>query len=95
MSDLTFEKIDELAALARLSFEKDEKKAIQKDLQKILSFCETLTQVDTEGLEPLIYLNENEIPLRKDIPKNTLKKSEALNIAPLADSDYVKVPKVK
>lgn len=95
MSKLSTEKIDELATLARLGFGNEEKKNILKDLEQILNFCQKLTKVDTEGLDPLIYLNENEHPIRKDTAEISLDKSKMLENAPMADSDYVKVPKVK
>ncbi len=39
---ITNEKVDELAQLARLSFQGEEKDAIRADLEKILEMCEKL-----------------------------------------------------
>ncbi len=87
-------KIDELAHLARLEFANESKGAIKKDLEKILEFCNKLNEVDTDSVEPLIYLSDERNVLRADEAKVGLEKSQALLNAPLADSDYFKVPKV-
>jgi len=51
-------------------------------------------EVDTSGVDPLIYMSEEQNVLRADIAKHGLSKSEVLKNAPSADSDYFKVPKV-
>ena len=85
--------VDRIASLARLSFEAGEKAAIRRDLEKILTFVEKLNEVDTEGVEPLIYMTEKEDDLRRDEVDNVVSQEEALKNAPLKDSDYIKVPK--
>jgi aspartyl-tRNA(Asn)/glutamyl-tRNA(Gln) amidotransferase subunit C len=86
--------IDELAHLARLSFQDNEKEKIKGDLERILAFCEKLQEVDTEGVEPLIYMGDRVNNLRKDNVVMDITKEEALKNAPDSDSDYFKVPKV-
>lgn len=88
------ELVEHLAHLARLEFKAEEKEEIKADLQKILGFCEQLNKVDTEGVEPLIYMTEDTNVLRKDEVKGHLTKQEALQNAPAKDSDYFRVPKV-
>ena len=87
-------KVEDLAHLARLSFDEKEKQAIKGDLEKIIDFCDQLKEVNTQGVEPLIYLSTAHNVLRKDKAVEGLSKKEALKNAPLADSDYFKVPKV-
>ena len=87
-------KIDSLAHLARLEFDDAQKKAIKSDLDRILKFCDQLNEVDTEGIEPLIYMSDEQNVLRVDLVKPGLPKLEVLKNAPSADSDYFKVPKV-
>jgi aspartyl-tRNA(Asn)/glutamyl-tRNA(Gln) amidotransferase subunit C len=91
--DITNETIDKLADLAKLEFSVEERENLKKDLSKILSYIETLNQVDTEGVEPLIFMSNNVNALREDIPGETILKSDALKNAPSKDSDYFKVPK--
>jgi len=80
--------------LAKLSFEGEAKEAIKKDMTRILDFVEKLNEVNTEGVEPLIYLNDEPLQLRTDKAEETITQKEALKNAPLKDSDYFKVPKV-
>lgn len=87
-------KIEELAHLARLEFQDEAKKNIKQDLERIIDFCDQLREVDTDGVEPLIYLSDEQNVLREDRVGNMLSKEQALKNAPSKDSDYIKVPKV-
>ncbi len=86
--------VNHLAHLAKLEFEDEAKEAIKTDLEKILGFCEQLNEVDTEGVEPLIYMTEDTNVLRDDVVKGHLNKQNVLKNAPAKDSDYFRVPKV-
>ena len=88
------EMIDKLADLAKLEFEKEDREEIKKDLGNILDFVETLQKVDTDGIEPLIYMNDDVNVMRSDEEKTIITKEEALKNAPHKDSDYFKVPHV-
>ena len=91
---VTDEMIDRLSHLARLEFMNEEKEEIKNDLSSVLSFVEKLNELNTNGVEPLVYVNEDENILRKDISSKSITKQEALKNAPQHDSDYFKVPKV-
>jgi aspartyl-tRNA(Asn)/glutamyl-tRNA(Gln) amidotransferase subunit C len=67
---------------------------MQSDLEDILVMCEKLKEVDTEGVEPLIYLTNSETVLREDVVVQTISHEEALRNAPKSDSDFFRVPKV-
>jgi aspartyl-tRNA(Asn)/glutamyl-tRNA(Gln) amidotransferase subunit C len=88
------EMIDKLAFLARLEYKNDEKGAILKDLERILDFVGQLNEVDTSGVEPLVYLSDRMNNMRADKVVATITHEEALKNAPDADSDYFKIPKV-
>ncbi len=91
---ITAEIVDHIAHLARLKFEGDKKIAIKQDLEKIISFMDKLSDLPTENVEPLIFMNESVNVLREDVAKVTLTQSEALKNAPKKDSDYFRIPKV-
>jgi aspartyl-tRNA(Asn)/glutamyl-tRNA(Gln) amidotransferase subunit C len=91
---ITDEIVDHIAHLARLKFEGDKKIAIKQDLEKIISFMDKLSDLPTENVEPLIFMNESVNVLREDVAKVTLTQSEALKNAPKKDSDYFRIPKV-
>jgi aspartyl-tRNA(Asn)/glutamyl-tRNA(Gln) amidotransferase subunit C len=63
-------------------------------LEKILEMCEKLNEVDTEGVEPLIYMSDNENVLREDEVVQSISHEDALKNAPKKDSDFFRVPKV-
>jgi aspartyl-tRNA(Asn)/glutamyl-tRNA(Gln) amidotransferase subunit C len=86
-------KIDELAQLACLEFMNEDKARIKGDLERILVFCEKLNEVNTEGVEPLIYMSDGVNNLREDVVIDSITKEEGLKNAPNRDSDYFRVPK--
>lgn len=86
--------VDKLANLSKLEFDAQEENAIIKNLSDMLDFVGKLDEVNVDGVEPLIYVNPDTNNMRKDIPHMEITKEEALKNAPLADSDYFKVPKV-
>ena len=55
---------------------------------------DALSEVDTNGTEPLIYLSDEVNTLREDEIKIIVSQVEALKNAPYKDSDYFKVPTV-
>jgi aspartyl-tRNA(Asn)/glutamyl-tRNA(Gln) amidotransferase subunit C len=91
---ITNEKIDQLAHLSRLEFDLNEQAKIKTDLENILVLCEKLNEVDTEGIEPLIYMTDAENNVREDIVEQNFSREQLLSNAPKKDSDYFRVPKV-
>lgn len=88
------QRVKELAHLSKLQFEGDDLNQMQHDLEKILDMCEKLQEVDTHGVEPLIYMGNEHTTLRIDSVKHEISKDEALKNAPKRDSDFFRVPKV-
>ncbi len=86
--------VERLATLARLDFPEHAKEEIKSDLGKILTFMEKLNELDTNNVEPLIYINDEVNVFREDKVKYDITKEEALSNVPLKDSDYIKVPKM-
>jgi aspartyl-tRNA(Asn)/glutamyl-tRNA(Gln) amidotransferase subunit C len=91
---ITEEIVDHIAHLSRLKFEGDKKAAIKQDLENITSFMDVLSELPTDNVEPLIFMNDEVNVLREDIPKVTVSHEEALKNAPKKDSDYFRIPKV-
>lgn len=91
---VTEEIVDHIAHLARLEFEGDKKVAIREDLQRIISFMDKLQEVDTDNVEPLVFMTDEVNRLREDEAISTLSQVEVLKNAPKKDSDYFRVPKV-
>lgn len=91
---ITDELITNLARLAKLQFDTSSKQKMKEDLKKIIHFINKLSEIDTEGVEPLIYLSEEKNILREDNFLTKISQKEALKNAPQKDSDYFKVPTV-
>ena len=92
--DITEETIDHIAHLSRLRFEGAAKQAIRQDLNNIIGFMGKLSEMDTENVEPLVFMSDEVNVLRDDVPEVTLTHEEALRNAPKKDSDYFRIPKV-
>jgi len=86
--------IDNLAHLARLRFNEEEKASIKTDLQKMIAFVEQLKEIDTTGIEPLLHMSDTANILRDDLIQGSVSCAEALQNAPLKDPQFFKVPKV-
>lgn len=86
--------VDEVAHLARLEFNDAAKEEILNDMNRMLSFVDKLNELDTNNVEPLIYMTDEKNIMRSDEPEITVTQKEALKNAPKKDSDYFKAPKV-
>jgi aspartyl-tRNA(Asn)/glutamyl-tRNA(Gln) amidotransferase subunit C len=87
--------LERIAELARLDLgDAASRAALMKDMERVITFVEKLNEVDTKGVEPLIFMTDEENVLREDVAKLEITKQEALMNAPVKDSDYFKVPRV-
>lgn len=86
--------VDKLANLANLEFDKESKKEIIEDLNRVLKFVGKLNELDTKNVEPLVYMTDESNVLRKDEVIQKITQQDALSNAPEKDSDYIIVPKV-
>lgn len=86
--------VDSIAHLARLEFNNEAKAEILNDMNRMLGFIDKLNELDTDNVEPLIYMTNEKNVLRPDLPETTITQKEALKNAPKKDSDYFKAPKV-
>ena len=86
--------IEKISRLAYLEFGEEERENIRKDLEQILTFVEKLNELDTENIDPLVYLSENRDVLREDKATRTITTEEALINAPEKNGSFFKVPRV-
>ena len=86
--------IDDLSRLAKLKFDDKTIEEMKSDFENMLGFVDKLSEINTEGVEPLIYLSEEVNKLRADEIEEELTQEQALKNAPNKDSDYFKVPTV-
>jgi len=88
------ETVDKIAHLARLELSGSEKQDMIKDMNKILGFMDKLNEIDTTGVEPLVYMTGNINSFREDVVKQDITHEEALLNAPKHDDEYFLVAKV-
>lgn len=86
--------ISRLEELARLELSEEERTKLTADLTEILKMVKKLEQLDTTGVEPLVYINDEVNVLRADNISNQVTAEDAFKNAPDSNDTYFKVPKV-
>ena len=86
--------VEHLAHLSRLDFDDDSIEKMKFDFEKMLDFVAKLEEVDTANVEPLSYMSSELNVLRDDKVEQVLTQEQALQNAPVNDTDYIRIPKV-
>lgn len=88
------ELVEKLAHLSRLEIKPAQKEKVKQDLQQMIGFIEKLNQLNTDNIEPLLFMTTEVNVLRADEVKGSITREEALKNAPHHDNTFIKVPKV-
>ena len=88
------ETVIKVAQLSKLELTEQEIETFSHQLSDILKFIEKLEELDTENILPFYEINQQDAPLRKDVPEKGLSNQEALNNAPETDRGFFVVPRV-
>lgn len=83
-----------IARLARIKITDEEAKGLEAELSGILAWVEQLSEVNTEGIEPMTRVVPISLKKRSDIVTDGEKADEIVANAPLSEDDYFVVPKV-
>ena len=86
-----------VAELAHLELTAEESARMERDLNNILDYIDTLSELDTSGVEPMAQVavaQEVNSALRDDQLRPSLPHDVAMQNAPQTDGTYFKVPKV-
>lgn len=86
--------IQKIAFLSRLKIDDDKLAVAGKEFEKIINWVDQLKEVDTDDVEPLVSVNQNNIVMRKDEVTDGNKSKEVLANAPMKEYGYFAVPKV-
>ena len=86
--------VQKVALLAKLRVDDDKVEATKDEFNKILQWIEQLDEVDTDGVEPLVSVNEEHLVCREDEVTDGNVKDEVLANAPMSEFGYFAVPKV-
>jgi aspartyl-tRNA(Asn)/glutamyl-tRNA(Gln) amidotransferase subunit C len=86
--------VEKVALLARLQLTDDELSKMTAELGQIVGYVDQLSEVDTEGIEPMAHAIEIANVFRDDAVANSLPREEALANAPHRDERGYLVPAV-
>ena len=91
---ITRDEVAKVAALARLSLDDEAAERMASELDQILEYVQTLSQVDTTDVEPTAHAIPLPTPLREDRASPPLDPELAVANAPEHEGSAFVVPKV-
>jgi len=94
MARITIEEVENVANLARLVFDEEEKKKLAGQLGRILDYIEQLNELDTEDVEPTSHVIPMKNVVRPDVVRPSLTRDDALANAPNDVDGLFEVPKI-
>ena len=86
------EQVRHIAKLARIAMSDQELERLVPELNNILGWVEQLGEVDTDGVEPLTAVIDNELRLRDDVVNDGDCRDDVLKNAPEAQHGFFAVP---
>ena len=86
--------VRKIGTLSRIEIKDDEVAKHQEGLTAILSWVEQLSEVNTDGIEPLTSVHITQMPEREDIINDGDQANCVLNNAPEKELNMFSVPKV-
>ena len=94
MNKISKAEVKKVARLPRLQLNEDEINKHAEQLEKILEYIEQLEKIDTNDVPCTTRAIEVINVFRKDEKKNYDSTEEILELAPLKEDKYFKVPKI-
>ena len=91
---ITKEEVRHVATLARLKLTDTEQDELVEHFDKILTYVDKLSELDTDGVEPTAHAIEVSAPLREDRVTNRAETAALLANAPSRKTDFFRVPKI-
>ena len=86
--------VSDVAELARLELTDEEKAVFQPQLESIVKYVEKISEVDTEGVAPMMHGREIVNSFRDDVIKPSMSREAALGNAPSRVGDEFLLPKI-
>ena len=94
MSHCPVEEVKQVARLARIRVSDAEAERFSSDLSNILNLMEALSQIDTDGVEPLTSPHESHQPLRSDVVSELNQRDQLMQNAQAKQDGFFLVPQV-
>jgi aspartyl-tRNA(Asn)/glutamyl-tRNA(Gln) amidotransferase subunit C len=83
-----------IAMLARIKLPETEQERIAGELSHILTWIEQLSEIDTDGVEPMTCVAAMTMPMREDVVTDGNRVEDILANAPEQAHGFFVVPKV-
>ena len=91
---LTRQEVERVALLARLRLTEQEIDMMTGQLGQILNYVDQLSELGTEGVEPMAHAVDLTNRFADDVGRASLPRDEALANAPKRDDECYRVPAV-
>lgn len=91
---ITAEDVQHVARLARLSLTDAESERFTVQLGRIMDYFDELSQVDTDGVEPMSHPIPVVNVMRDDVVIKSLSREVLMENAPLKEGAFFKVPRI-
>ena len=86
--------VRKVARLARLAQPEETVEQLAAELNGIMAWIEQLSEVDTDGVEPMTSAVHTPLPMRDDVVTEGGDPNVVLSNAPRRSGDFFVVPKV-
>ena len=83
-----------VSELARLELTDEEKSVFQPQLENIVKYVEKISEVDIEGVEPMMHGRPLVNAFREAVVRPSLDRESALSNAPARVGDEILLPKI-
>lgn len=94
MAKITIEEVEYVAGLAQLTLDDAAKERLAKEMGDILTYMDTLNELDTSDVEPMMHVLDITNVYREDVVGQSLDRETALSNAPKTDGEYFLVPRI-
>ena len=90
---ITSEEMEHLKRLPRLELSPEETESLKGDINKTLSYFESINELDTDGVEELVRPVHSVNVFRADKVIPTISHEDAMSVAVEQEDGYYKVPR--
>ena len=87
------ETIEYVGILAKLELSGEERERAKKDMGRMMDYIDKLSELDTEGVEPMTHVFPVQNVFREDIVTNSDTREQLLSNAPEQKDGMFVVPK--
>lgn len=92
---MEFDELKHIANIARLDFDNLQLKKFATEFQQILDFISQIDAIDLDNKNYKQNISYEPIQLRKDLPKSSSTKEEAIKNSTINDGTYFIFPRKK